>query len=68
MYIFFAAGFSYQILNAFAIPFPLDIILFPVTVIEWILRWQVHLLNKHVLFACSEKQGHVIMKTFPSKT
>jgi len=48
MYIVFAAGFSYQLLNNFAIPFPFNVILFPVTLLEWILRWQVTFENAGV--------------------
>jgi len=41
MYLFMSAGFTYQLLNAFAIPFPVNIVLLPVTIIEYVLRWQV---------------------------
>ena len=41
MYIFFVAGFVYQLTSGFDIPFPVNIILLPVTVVEWVLRWQV---------------------------
>ena len=41
MYIFFVAGFVYQLTSGFDIPLPVNIILLPVTVVEWVLRWQV---------------------------
>ena len=36
-----ALGFSTQLLTGFALPFPLNIALLPLEVIEWLLRWQV---------------------------
>ena len=30
-----AAGFAFQFFNGFALPFPLNIILFPLTCVEW---------------------------------
>jgi len=37
----FAAGFSFQLLTAFKVPFPLDIVLWPIWLIEQLLRWQI---------------------------
>ena len=36
-----AVGFYLQLSFGFAIPFPLDIIFLPLTVVEWVLRWQI---------------------------
>ena len=40
-YVLFVAGFSYQMLSVFSIPFPLKIVLLPLTIIEQLLRYQV---------------------------
>ena len=37
-----AAGFAYQISTNFAVPFPLNIVLFPLDMVEWVLRWQIY--------------------------
>jgi hypothetical protein len=37
----FAVGFLFQIFNHFALPFPLNLVFFPLTLLEWILRWQI---------------------------
>lgn len=36
-----AFGFYYQFTHAFTLPFPWDLLLLPLTIVEWILRWQV---------------------------
>eukprot|EP00325_Prymnesiales_sp_UTEX-LB-985_P035177 CAMPEP_0174719350 /NCGR_PEP_ID=MMETSP1094-20130205/30928_1 /TAXON_ID=156173 /ORGANISM="Chrysochromulina brevifilum, Strain UTEX LB 985" /LENGTH=373 /DNA_ID=CAMNT_0015919635 /DNA_START=34 /DNA_END=1155 /DNA_ORIENTATION=- len=36
-----AAGFTYQVMSGFTLPFPLNLIFLPLTIIEWFLRWQV---------------------------
>ena len=36
-----ALGFSYQLLAGFTLPFPLNIALLPLEIVEWLLRWQV---------------------------
>lgn len=37
----FAAGFSFQLFHSFSVPFPVNLVLLPVSVIEWVLRWQI---------------------------
>jgi len=37
----FVAGFSFQLLGFFQVPFPLNIVLLPVSILEQFLRWQV---------------------------
>jgi len=41
LYVLAAAGFSFQIFSGFSLPFPLNLIFFPLTVLEWVLRIQV---------------------------
>jgi len=36
-----AAGFYYQFTHSFTLPFPYSLVFFPLTIVEWILRWQV---------------------------
>lgn len=36
-----AAGFYWQFTNAFALPFPYSVVMFPLTVIDWVLKWQI---------------------------
>ena len=36
-----AFGFLFQIFNGFALPFPLNIVFLPLTIIEWFLRFQI---------------------------
>ena len=36
-----AVGFSFQIFNGFSLPFPLNLIFLPLTLIEWFLRLQI---------------------------
>ena len=36
-----AVGFSFQFFNGFALPFPLNLIFLPLTIIEWFLRIQI---------------------------
>jgi len=36
-----ALGFSFQFFNGFSLPFPLNIVLLPLTMIEWFLRIQI---------------------------
>jgi len=36
-----AAGFVWQITSGFSLPFPLNLALLPLTIVEWFLRWQV---------------------------
>jgi len=40
-YLIAAAGFCFQIFSGFALPFPINLIFFPLTVLEWFLRIQV---------------------------
>mmetsp|Transcript_68327 Transcript_68327/g.162908 ORF Transcript_68327/g.162908 Transcript_68327/m.162908 type:complete len:387 (+) Transcript_68327:86-1246(+) len=37
-----AAGFYYQLTNGFALEFPWSMIMFPCTMVEWIIRWHVY--------------------------
>lgn len=39
---FAAAGFYYQLTNGFALDFPYSIIMFPCTMVEWIIRWHIY--------------------------
>ena len=34
-------GFLFQIFNGFTLPFPLNIVFLPLTIIEWFLRFQI---------------------------
>jgi len=36
-----AAGFWFQLAHGFMLPFPLSIIFLPLTIVEWILKWQI---------------------------
>lgn len=36
-----AAGFYWQFTNAFLLPFPWSIIMLPLTIVDWILKWQI---------------------------
>ena len=36
-----ALGVAWQLATAFSLPFPLNLLLLPLTVVEWFLRWQV---------------------------
>ena len=36
-----AAGFAFQFFNGFALPFPLNLVFLPLTIIEWFLRLQI---------------------------
>mmetsp|Transcript_9780 Transcript_9780/g.25285 ORF Transcript_9780/g.25285 Transcript_9780/m.25285 type:complete len:422 (-) Transcript_9780:341-1606(-) len=36
-----AGGICFQLLNNFALPFPANIILFPLTLVQWVLKWQI---------------------------
>ena len=36
-----AAGFYTQLSYGFGIAFPINIILLPLTIVEWILEWQI---------------------------
>ena len=36
-----AFGFSFQFFNGFALPFPLDLVFLPLTIVEWFLRFQI---------------------------
>ena len=36
-----AFGFSFQIFNGFSLPFPLNLVFLPLTIIEWFLRLQI---------------------------
>jgi len=40
-YLIAAAGFSFQLFSGFSLPFPLNLIFLPLTMIEWFLRIQV---------------------------
>jgi len=41
MYLLAAVGFYYQVKTNFSLPFPLNLIFLPLTIIEWFLRWQI---------------------------
>jgi len=36
-----AAGFYWQFTNGFALPFPYSLIMFPITCVDWVLKWQI---------------------------
>jgi len=36
-----AAGFYWQFTNAFALPFPWSLVMFPITCVDWVLKWQI---------------------------
>jgi len=36
-----AGGLAFQLTNGFSLPFPLSLLLLPLTIVEWILRWQI---------------------------
>ena len=36
-----AVGFLFQIFNGFSLPFPLNLIFLPLTIVEWFLRIQI---------------------------
>ena len=36
-----ALGFGFQIFNGFALPFPLNLVFLPLTIVEWFLRIQI---------------------------
>jgi len=36
-----AVGFAFQLFNGFALPFPLNLVFLPLTIIEWFLRIQI---------------------------
>jgi hypothetical protein len=38
-----ACGFLFQITRGFVLPFPFDLLLFPLTLVEYFLRWQLYL-------------------------
>lgn len=40
-YVVAAAGFYTQLRYGFSIAFPVNIILLPLTIVEWILEWQI---------------------------
>lgn len=40
-YVLAAAGFVFQLQAGFALFFPLNIVLLPLTTVEWVLRWQI---------------------------
>lgn len=40
-----ALGFGFQFFNGFALPFPLNLIFLPLTIIEWFLRLQISMTN-----------------------
>jgi len=41
MYPLAAAGFIFQIKSGFLLPFPLNLIMLPLTIVEWVLRWEI---------------------------
>lgn len=41
MYPLAAAGFLFQIKSGFLLPFPLNLIMLPLTIVEWVLRWEI---------------------------
>ena len=36
------AGFYYQLTNGFALEFPYSMIMFPCTMVEWVIRWHIY--------------------------
>lgn len=36
-----AVGFLFQLFNGFALKFPLNLVFLPLTIVEWVLRWQI---------------------------
>ena len=40
-YVLAAAGFVFQLQAGFALVFPLNLVLLPLTTVEWVLRWQI---------------------------
>ena len=36
-----AAGFYFQLTSGFALPFPLNLVFLPLSIVEWILRLQI---------------------------
>lgn len=36
-----AFGFAFQFFNGFTLPFPFNIIFFPLTLVEWWIRWSI---------------------------
>ena len=40
-YALFACGFGYQLYSGFSLPFPLNLVFLPLTIIEWVLEWQI---------------------------
>ena len=40
-YIIAAQGFMFQITNGFALTFPWNILLLPLNIVEWFIRWQL---------------------------
>ena len=36
-----AGGFAFQLTTGFSLPFPANLLLLPLTLVEWILRFQV---------------------------
>jgi len=36
-----AAGFYWQFTNGFALPFPYSLVMFPITCMDWVLKWQI---------------------------
>lgn len=38
-----ASGFLFQLTRGFVLPFPFDLLLFPLTLVEYFLRWQLYL-------------------------
>jgi hypothetical protein len=41
MYPLAAAGFWFQLKSGFLLPFPLNLIMLPLTIVEWVLRWEI---------------------------
>ena len=41
MYALAAAGFAFQIATLFTLPFPLDLVCLPLTLVEWLLEVQI---------------------------
>ena len=42
-----AFGFAFQLFNGFALPFPINLIFLPLTIIEWFLRIQISMGGVH---------------------
>ena len=44
-----AFGFGFQFFNGFSLPFPLNLVFLPLTIIEWFLRLQISMEGSNAL-------------------